>query len=155
PSRMHRGGTTNAVTEGRHRSCYSSGVAVAKRSATACLTSRRTQLRKQLTASRDLRFRHDGRVGAAGRSGKNPEAPQVGPRRRSGRTIVRTFLLVIPLILCLGLLSGCDDAYDISILYIPRSEYGENRIDWLVESLPKLQPTRYDPPGVLPLETLD
>jgi len=79
----------------------------------------------------------------------------VGPRRRSGRSLVRTFLLIAPLVLGLGVLSGCDDAYDISILYIPRSDYGDKRIDWLVETLPKLQPTRYDPPGVLPLETLD
>jgi mono/diheme cytochrome c family protein len=89
----------------------------------------------------------------------NPEASPVGPRRRSGRTFAKTFartiLLLLPPLLSVAVIAGCEDAYDLSIMYVPRATTSAGGVDWLVDSLPKLQPIRYDPPGVLPLESLD
>jgi len=70
-------------------------------------------------------------------------------RRPSGRNFLRMLLVTLPAAITCLLLAGCDDGYDVSILYTPRT-------DWLVvESLKDVVPTRYDPPGMLPVETLD
>ncbi|HEV3145826.1 MAG TPA: cytochrome c [Gemmataceae bacterium] len=70
-------------------------------------------------------------------------------RRPSGRNFFRVLLITLPTALACLLLAGCEDGYDVDILYPPRA-------DWLVvESLKDVVPTRYDPPGMLPLETLD
>ena len=70
-------------------------------------------------------------------------------RRPSGRNLLRMLLVTLPAAIACLLLAGCDDGYDVSILYTPRE-------DWLVvESLKDVVPTRYDPPGMLPVETLD
>lgn len=55
---------------------------------------------------------------------------------------------VLPILLGLLTLTGCDDAYSVDIRYPLRT-------DWMIEKPPTLQPTRYNPPGVLPLYVLD
>lgn len=67
----------------------------------------------------------------------------------SGRKYLRIATFFIPALLGCMLLAGCDDAYDVEMLYPPRT-------DWLViESLKDVLPTRYDPPGALPVDMLD
>src|SRR5207244_3385251 len=77
----------------------------------------------------------------------SPEATPVMSRRQPGRTFVRALFCFMPAVLGLAFLSGCDDAYDETTLYPPRT-------DWLVEAMPKALPTRINPPGVLPLQSL-
>jgi hypothetical protein len=71
-------------------------------------------------------------------------------RRPSGRKILRIVMVILPALLGCLLLAGCDEAYDVEMLYPPRS-------DWLVaEPLKDIgPPTRYDPPGAVPLDVLD
>ena len=70
-------------------------------------------------------------------------------RRRSGRNFLRILLTILPSALACLFLAGCEDGYDVDILYPPRTH-------WLVvESLKDVVPTRYDPPGMYPLDTLD
>lgn len=68
-------------------------------------------------------------------------------RRQPGRTFVRALFCFMPAVLGLAFLSGCDEVYDETTLYPPRT-------DWLVEAMPKALPTRINPPGVLPLQSL-
>src|SRR5262245_64133913 len=76
-----------------------------------------------------------------------PEVMPVTSRRQPGRTFVRALFCLFPAFLGIALFSGCDDAYDETTLYPPRT-------DWLVEAMPKALPTRINPPGILPLQSL-
>ena len=66
----------------------------------------------------------------------------------SRRFSIRILVGLLPVVLGIVLVSGCDDAYDVNILY-------PGRTDFLVEKPPTVKPTRYDPPGLLPLLALD
>jgi len=66
--------------------------------------------------------------------------------RYSARIQVAAFALAS--ILSMFMLTGCDELYSVDIRYPLRT-------DWMVEKLPTLQPTRFNPPGVLPLYVLD
>lgn len=76
------------------------------------------------------------------------EAESVILRKPLRRTLARFFLATLPLVLGFLALSGCEDAYSVDIRYPLRT-------DWMIEKPPTLQPTRYNPPGILPLYVLD
>jgi mono/diheme cytochrome c family protein len=73
----------------------------------------------------------------------------VAERPRPGRTISRLLLLTVILLVGFSALPGCEDGYDVYILYPLRH-------DWIVaaESL-EGTPSQIDPPGIMPLQMLD
>ena len=79
----------------------------------------------------------------------HPEALPVPFRYRPGRFWARLFLALSPVLFAVISLSGCEEAYDIEILYPLRK-------DWIVaaESL-EGTPAQFNPPGLLPLDLLD
>lgn len=64
------------------------------------------------------------------------------------RSRARILFGMLALFLGLFALTGCGDNYSVEIKYPLRT-------DWIVEKPPTLQPTRFNPPGVLPLYVLD
>ena len=70
-------------------------------------------------------------------------------RRQSGRSSARAFFLFLPALFGVVAVAGCDDTYDVEIVYPLRR-------DWIVnvESL-EYTPPQFNPPGLFPLDFLE
>ncbi len=70
-------------------------------------------------------------------------------RRQSGRSLARAFIALLPAVFGLFTLSGCDDVYNVEILYPLRK-------DWIITAEKfDFNPPNFNPPGLLPLDVLD
>lgn len=70
-------------------------------------------------------------------------------QRQSGRSWARSLVALLPVLFGLLLFSGCEDRYDVEILYPLRK-------DWIIVAEKfDFNPPQFNPPGLLPLDLLD
>ncbi len=70
-------------------------------------------------------------------------------QRQSGRPWARNLIALLPALFGLVIFSGCEEVYDIDILYPLRK-------DWIIVAEKfEFNPPQFNPPGLLPLDLLD